>query len=44
MPPDRPSGRSESVLLEIFYPDSRGVNVFVGNAKKPDMALKLVRA
>ncbi|CAK9023775.1 unnamed protein product [Durusdinium trenchii] len=34
---------TESVLLEIFYPDSRGVNVFVGNAKKPDMALKLGR-
>jgi hypothetical protein len=31
------------VLLEIFYPDSRGVNVFVGGAKTPDMALKLVR-
>ena len=33
----------QSVLLEIFYPDSRGVNVFVGSSKKPDMALKLVR-
>ena len=32
----------QSVLLEIFYPDSRGVNVFVGSSKKPDMALKLV--
>ncbi|CAE7032146.1 PPID, partial [Symbiodinium natans] len=32
-----------SVLLEIFYPDSRGVNVFVGGASKPDMALKLGR-
>ena len=31
------------MLLEIFYPDSRGVNVFVGGAKTPDMALKLVR-
>eukprot|EP00434_Breviolum_minutum_P038050 symbB.v1.2.033747.t1/scaffold4236.1/size55286/1 len=34
---------TESVLLEIFYPDSRGVNVFVGSSKKPDMALKLGR-
>eukprot|EP00913_Durusdinium_trenchii_P016835 g15825.t1 len=33
----------ESVLLEIFYPDSRGVNVFVGGAGEPDMALKLGR-
>ncbi|CAE7574871.1 PKHD1, partial [Symbiodinium natans] len=33
----------DSVLLEIFYPDSRGVNVFVGGAKEPDMALKLGR-
>ncbi|CAJ1455794.1 unnamed protein product [Effrenium voratum] len=32
-----------SVLLEIFYPDSRGVNVFVGGSGKPDMALKLGR-
>lgn len=32
----------QSVLLEIFYPDSRGVNVFVGGAGEPDMALKLV--
>lgn len=34
---------TDSVLLEIFYPDSRGVNVFVGGAKTPDMALKLGR-
>ena len=33
----------KAVLLEIFYPDSRGVNVFVGGASQPDMALKLVR-
>ncbi|CAL1151504.1 unnamed protein product [Cladocopium goreaui] len=31
----------DKILLEIFYPDSRGVNVFVGGAKDPDMALKL---
>ena len=33
----------DAVLLEIFYPDSRGVNVFVGGASEPDMALKLGR-
>ncbi|CAJ1425210.1 unnamed protein product, partial [Effrenium voratum] len=31
----------DSILLEIFYPDSRGVNVFVGSQREPDMALKL---
>ena len=36
-------GAAQKILLEIFYPDSRGVNVFVGGAKDPDMALKLVR-
>lgn len=34
--------RSQTVLLEIFYPDSRGVNVFVGTQREPDMLLRLV--
>jgi hypothetical protein len=40
---DRAFCAAQKILLEIFYPDSRGVNVFVGGAKDPDMALKLVR-
>ena len=34
---------AQKVLLEIFYPDSRGVNVFVGGEKEPQMLLRLVR-
>ena len=41
--PGQRAHRAQKILLEIFYPDSRGVNVFVGGAKDPDMALKLVR-
>eukprot|EP00928_Gymnodinium_smaydae_P019285 TRINITY_DN17388_c0_g3_i1.p1 TRINITY_DN17388_c0_g3~~TRINITY_DN17388_c0_g3_i1.p1 ORF type:complete len:4123 (+),score=973.55 TRINITY_DN17388_c0_g3_i1:156-12371(+) len=33
----------DAILLQFFYPDSRGVNVFVGGAKEPDMALRLGR-
>jgi len=33
----------DKVLLEIFYPDSRGVNVFVGGEKEPQMLLRLGR-
>eukprot|EP00931_Biecheleriopsis_adriatica_P097950 TRINITY_DN7183_c0_g1_i1.p1 TRINITY_DN7183_c0_g1~~TRINITY_DN7183_c0_g1_i1.p1 ORF type:complete len:7010 (+),score=1122.12 TRINITY_DN7183_c0_g1_i1:2657-21031(+) len=33
----------ESVLLEIYYPDSRGVNVFVGSETKPNIGLKVGR-
>eukprot|EP00928_Gymnodinium_smaydae_P017237 TRINITY_DN16594_c0_g2_i1.p1 TRINITY_DN16594_c0_g2~~TRINITY_DN16594_c0_g2_i1.p1 ORF type:complete len:3204 (-),score=673.13 TRINITY_DN16594_c0_g2_i1:181-9792(-) len=33
----------DSILLQFFYPDSRGVNVFVAGSKKPDMDLKLAR-
>jgi hypothetical protein len=31
----------DSILLQYFYPDSRGVNVFVGSQKEPDMELRL---
>merc|ERR1719506_1139615 len=34
---------TDSVVLQFFYPDSRGVNVFVGGSKVPDMQLKLAR-
>jgi hypothetical protein len=34
---------TDSVVLQYFYPDSRGVNVFVGGSKTPDMRLKLAR-
>jgi hypothetical protein len=33
----------DSVLLQFFYPDSRGVNVFVGSSPTPDMRIKLGR-
>lgn len=35
--------KADAVVLRFFYPDSRGVNVFVGGDKKPPMALKLSR-
>ncbi|CAE8614080.1 unnamed protein product [Polarella glacialis] len=33
----------DSVVLQFFYPDSRGVNVFVGDSSEPPMRLKLAR-
>ncbi|CAE8640541.1 unnamed protein product [Polarella glacialis] len=33
----------DSVVLHFFYPDSRGVNVFVGGDSEPPMRLKLAR-
>lgn len=33
----------DSIALHYFYPDSRGVNVFVGGAAKADMSIKLAR-
>eukprot|EP00929_Paragymnodinium_shiwhaense_P097871 TRINITY_DN5945_c0_g1_i2.p1 TRINITY_DN5945_c0_g1~~TRINITY_DN5945_c0_g1_i2.p1 ORF type:complete len:5466 (+),score=1278.01 TRINITY_DN5945_c0_g1_i2:78-16475(+) len=34
---------TDSVLLQYFYPDSRGVNLFVGAEKKPNLSLALAR-
>jgi len=34
---------TDSIVVRFFYPDSRGVNVFVGRDKKPPMELKLAR-
>eukprot|EP00931_Biecheleriopsis_adriatica_P101149 TRINITY_DN76357_c0_g1_i1.p1 TRINITY_DN76357_c0_g1~~TRINITY_DN76357_c0_g1_i1.p1 ORF type:complete len:5100 (-),score=780.62 TRINITY_DN76357_c0_g1_i1:121-13482(-) len=33
----------DSVVLQYFYPDSAGVNVFVGSQKKVDLSLALAR-
>jgi hypothetical protein len=34
---------TDSVVLQFFYPDSAGVNVFVGGSSEPDMSIKLAR-